>query len=202
MIIGIKVIQKLTFRKGEIVALENCIGDRDCRVYIRFYDNGEKKKFEFSGRFFNFFEATTEEDKQKILYCIEKKKREFKEKAEAIAKAEAKDFFIKRGHKINNKTPFRFASINNAVAVYWVNPKVEDVKKKWYLALRDQKNKITRLFLMDSNDNTVLGNMLKLATKSDNPKLIHLEILADDICFKDRKSGVEFAPYLIDEVNY
>ena len=230
MITGIKVLQKLTRRMGEIVKIENYIGDKDGRIYIKFDDNGEEKRFEFPGKFFNFFKVESETDNQTVLEFIETKKREFQEerKKEKLLQAEKeekerldaerkrleeeelekqiraalKDTFVKRGHNINSKTPFRYASINSAKEVYWTTPTKKDVTKKWYLVLRDQKNKILRLFLIDATDPRVLAVMQRLAVKSDNPEIVHIEIAVNDPKFTDIKSKVEFRPYLIDEVNY
>ena len=230
MIIGIKVKQNLTGRIGKILGVENYDGTVDGRVIIKFEDNLEEKKFQFPSSFFGFFSFESEEDKADAISYVEEKKNAAKIKAEAEKKAKAekeekerleaerkrleeeelekqirsalKDTFVKRGHNINSKTPFRYASINSAKEVYWTTPTKKDVTKKWYLVLRDQKNKILRLFLIDATDPRVLAVMQRLAVKSDNPEIVHIEIAVNDPKFTDIKSKVEFKPYLIDEVNY
>lgn len=230
MIMGIKVKQNLTGRIGKILGVENYDGIVNGRIIIKFEDNAEEKKFQFPTGFFNFFSFESEEDKANVISYVEEKKNAAKIKAEAEKKAKAekeekerieaerkkleeeeldkqiraelKDIFIKRGHNINSKTPFRYASINSAKEVYWTTPAKKDVTKKWYLVLRDQKNKILRLFLMDATDPKALAVMQRFAVKSDNPEVIHIEIAVNDPKFTDIKSKVEFKPYLIDEVKY
>ncbi len=55
---------------------------------------------------------------------------------------------------------------------------------------------------MDATDPKVLAVMERLAVKSDNPEILHIEIAVNDPRFTDIKSKVEFKQYLIDEVRY
>lgn len=134
-----------------------------------------------------------------------------------ITKNIAKSYFTKRGRVFD--APVIFSSRNKATGVYWANPSVDTVRRKWYLILNDQYQRILRLFEMSPNlelfgegrrnenvhadATSVEADMLRLIPRVDKPDLINLQIDGDDIiCFKDKISGVEFRPYLIDEVNY
>ncbi len=135
-----------------------------------------------------------------------------------ITKTIAKSYFAKRGYVFD--APVIFSSRNKATSDYWANPSINTVRGKWYLILNDQYQRILRLFLIDCENgmqslkenpynNTqitakeTLNDMLRLVPRADKPELINLQILGDDIIrFTDKISGVEFRPYLIDEINY
>ena len=233
MIIGIKVTQKSTGRKGEIVNVENYDGSNQGRLIIEFED-GKTTPFQFPGNIFCFFKF---EDEESVRNYIEEKKAIAQAKAEAEAKvkaeqeakeeearkakeeeakakktvvavadrttaAELKKILKDNGCRVDNSIPFRYASINKTGEVYWLTPKAKDVKGTWYLALRDQINKIVRLFLIDTTKPGALYDMKSLAFKSDDPDVNHIEIIVDDPKFTDRMSNVEFISYLIEEVKY
>ena len=135
-----------------------------------------------------------------------------------ITKNIAKSYFTKRGHVFD--APVVFSSRNKATGDYWANPSIDTVRGKWYLILNDQYQRILRLFLIDcergvefvdvgvyrpSNEHAkqTLNNMRRLVPRADKRDVINLQIFGDDIIlFTDKISGVEFRPYLIDEVNY
>ncbi len=60
MIIGIKVTQKSSCRKGEIVNVENYDGSNQGRLVIKFED-GKTTPFQFPGKIFDFFKFENEE---------------------------------------------------------------------------------------------------------------------------------------------
>jgi hypothetical protein len=122
--------------------------------------------------------------------------------ADRTTAAELKKILRDNGCCVDNSIPFRYASINKTGEVYWLTPSAKDVKGTWYLALRDQINKIVRLFLIDTTKPGALYDMKSLAFKSDDPDVNHIEIIVNDPKFTDRMSNVEFKPYLIEEVKY
>ena len=124
-----------------------------------------------------------------------------------ITKSYAKSEFASRGHIFD--APVIFSSRNKATGVYWANPSVDTVRRKWYLILNDQYQRILRLFEIcpdgeffgERCDNIKIED--RLVRRVDKKDLINLQIDGDDIVrFKDKISNVEFRPYLIDEVNY
>ena len=145
-----------------------------------------------------------------------------------ITRNVAKAIFAKRGHIFD--APMVLSSRNKATGDYWANPRVETVRAKWFLILNDQYQRTLRLFLMDpeatteptrnieiNNENRhlyptagagarvakVIEGMLRLCPRADKPEFINLQIYGDDIIhFEDKISGVEFKPFLLDEVNY
>ena len=135
-----------------------------------------------------------------------------------ITKNIAKSYFTKRGHVFD--APVVFSSRNKATGDYWANPSIDTVRGKWSLILNDQYQRILRLFLIDcergvefvdigvyrpSNEHAkqTLNDMLRLVPRADKRDVINLQIFGGDIIlFTDKISGVEFRPYLIDEVNY
>ena len=84
---------------------------------------------------------------------------------------------------------------------YWINPKVTLLTKEWYIVLND--NKYSQLIVLSVPANAI---SLKsegspgLITRADRPEVIELTISCDTLI--DRRSGVDFKPFVLQRVPY
>lgn len=113
-----------------------------------------------------------------------------------ITKNQAVYLFRRRGNAIG--TEVTFASKNSGARIYWANPSFEVLNNDWSLILNDKNENKLYLFTIRARD----ISPSELRGRADVPERIDLQILYDDPSFTDTRSGVSFARYKVDEVEY
>lgn len=118
-------------------------------------------------------------------------------KEKTITKSQAIKLCLKRNFKLS--TNVTFASQNNSFSkCFWANPQFAFLNSDWTLILNDIDKRKLYLFLIPAQS----ISKEQLIPKSNNPMLIHLEIMYNDYNFTDRKSEFRFAKFKIGEIEY
>ena len=84
---------------------------------------------------------------------------------------------------------------------YWANPNVTLLSKDWYIVLNDNKNHVLTVLRIPENTFRLKNaEQPGLMVRAARPDAIDLNILCDTII--DRRSGIEFTPYVVQKVPY
>lgn len=116
--------------------------------------------------------------------------------ASGITKNQAVYLFRRRGNAIGKEVTF--ASKNSGARIYWANPSFEVLNNDWSLILNDKNENKLYLFTIRARD----ISPSELRGRADVPERIDLQILYGDPSFTDTRSGVSFARFKVDEVEY
>lgn len=100
-----------------------------------------------------------------------------------------------------NKTIYSavtFATKNKSANNYWANPNFECLGVEWSIILNDDIN--CKLYLFNIPAYSIQKNELK--ARSDNPKLIDLQIKYGGENFTDTRSDYHFSRFFVYELSY
>ena len=89
-----------------------------------------------------------------------------------------------------------FASKNAGAPVYWANPRIDFLRRSWWLILNDTMRCVLYVFCIPAN--TIKQNQVYLK----NNKLMHIEIQYNDPSFEDTRSKICFKPWLRTTISY
>ncbi|MBR1884812.1 MAG: GIY-YIG nuclease family protein [Schwartzia sp.] len=81
---------------------------------------------------------------------------------------------------------------------FWVNPNKELLQQEWWLILNNTAS--MELIVLKIPRNSLVLEKDGLQLRTDRPELIDLHIHTDTL--KDRRSGVDFAPFVIKRIKY
>ena len=112
-----------------------------------------------------------------------------------ITKNQAVYLFRRRGNAIG--TEVTFASKNSGARIYWANPSFEVLNNDWSLILNDCDESKVYLFIIPAGS----FSELDFCVRADRPRM-EIRIAYGDPSFTDTRSGVSFARYKVDEVEY
>ncbi len=114
-------------------------------------------------------------------------------------KAEAVQYVKEHGISVGKEVSYAVRQTNKAD--FWINPKVDLLSKEWYIVLND--NKANHLIVLCVPANAI-GLKSKdgtgLITRADRPEVIDLTIACDTLI--DRRSGVDFNPFVVKKIPY
>jgi len=113
-----------------------------------------------------------------------------------MRKSLAISMFRRKGHLSNNN--ITYASKNRIAYNYWANPRFEMLEKDWFLILNDWKNRVLHLFKIPSGSIT----QDDLIARADHNDQIDLQIVYNDLSFRDSRSNVIFKDYLVASEKY
>lgn len=113
-----------------------------------------------------------------------------------MRKSLALNIFKARGNRIAKNVTY--ASKNRATYNYWANPNFFVLEDDWTLILNDWVNR--KLYLFDISRNSLSAS--QLVPRADQKDLIDIQIPDDIPGFVDKRSGVCFVKFLIDEIDY
>ena len=91
-----------------------------------------------------------------------------------------------------------FASKNAGAPVYWANPRIDFLRRSWWLILNDTMRCVLYVFCIPAN--TIPQQQVRL--RNDNPNLIDIEIRYEDPSFEDTRSNIRFKPWLRMKIPY
>ena len=91
-----------------------------------------------------------------------------------------------------------YASKNRTAYNYWANPRFEMLEREWFLILNDWINRVLYLFKIPS------GSFSEddLIARADHNDQIDLQIIYNDVSFRDARSNVIFRDYLVKSEKY
>ena len=112
-----------------------------------------------------------------------------------ITKNQAVYLFRRRGNAIG--TELTFASKNSGARIYWANPSFEVLNNDWSLILNDCDERKVYLFIIPAGS----FSESDFCVRADRPRM-EIRIAYGDPSFTDTRSGVSFARYKVDEVEY
>ena len=90
-----------------------------------------------------------------------------------------------------------FASKNIGARIYWANPSFEVLNNDWSLILNDCDESKVYLFIIPAGS----FSESDFCVRADRPRM-EIRIAYGDPSFTDTRSGVSFARYKVDEVEY
>lgn len=105
---------------------------------------------------------------------------------------------IFRNKGIMFNTNITFASKNRAANNYWANPTFESLDHEWFLILNDWINNVLYLFKVPAC--AISKNAL--VARADNNSQIDLQILYNDVNFRDTRSNYIFKKYYVMSEKY
>lgn len=108
-----------------------------------------------------------------------------------MRKSLAISIFKGKGIMFNGK--ITFASKNRTAYNYWANPPFSILEEQWFLILNDWINRVLYLFKIPSR--SILED--DLIARADNNSQIDLQILYNDVNFRDTRSDFMFKQFLI-----
>lgn len=122
------------------------------------------------------------------------------EKVTKITKKKALELLSQQ--KINvNDGAITFASIQEKKKLFWANPNVKLLEKKWYIILNNFISRELIVLEIPSNKfNTNLKNNYSLIVRKDKPNRIDLNI--SDVTLRDYRTKINFTPYIKTKINY
>lgn len=110
-------------------------------------------------------------------------------------KGDAVKFLKTRGvHAESRKA--NYAVLDQAGKAWWLNPRTERLEDDWWLILNDTEEKKVHVLFVPKGS---LGKE-RFFARSDKP--YYLDIHIEKGTFVERKSGVDFSPYLFEDVGY
>lgn len=115
--------------------------------------------------------------------------------ASGITKNQAVYLFRRRGNAIGKEVTF--ASKNSGARIYWANPSFEVLNNDWSLILNDCDESKVYLFIIPAGS----FSESDFCVRADRPRM-EIRIAYGDPSFTDTRSGVSFARYKVDEVEY
>lgn len=114
-------------------------------------------------------------------------------------KAEAVQFVKNHGIEVGKEVSYAVRQENKAE--FWINPKVELLSQNWQIILNDnQKHQLIVLQVPAKSVSIRKGSPPGLIVRADRPGVIDLAI--DCNSFKDKRSGVDFSPYVLQTIPY
>ena len=114
-------------------------------------------------------------------------------------KAKAIQFIKNRGIEIGKNASYAVRQEHKAK--FWINPRTARLLQDWEIILNDNKNhQIIVLRILKESISLKIGNNPGLIVRSDRPEVIDLTIDCNSI--KDRRSGVDFSPYVFQKIAY
>lgn len=115
------------------------------------------------------------------------------------AKAEAIEFLTLNGIAVDKRCTY--AVKKESKEEYWANPNVELLNTDWYIILNNNAAMELVVLLVPAHSFTATpGNKNTLFCRSDNEKRIDLNISVSDM--RDRRTGLDFSPYVIKRIKY
>ena len=113
-----------------------------------------------------------------------------------MRKSIAISIFRSKGYLSNNN--ITYASKNRTAYNYWANPRFEMLEQEWFLILNDWINRVLYLFKIPSGSISVDD----LIARADHNDQIDLQILYNDVNFRDTRSNIIFREYLATSEKY
>lgn len=114
-------------------------------------------------------------------------------------KAEAVQYVKDHGISVGKNISYAVRQANKPD--FWINPKVDLLAKEWYLILNEnQANQLIVLRVPANSIGLKSGTSAGLITRADRPEVIDLTIACNTLI--DRRSGVDFKPFVIERLPY
>ena len=110
-------------------------------------------------------------------------------------KGDAVKFLKARGMPVDGRKA-NYAVLDQAGKSWWLNPRRERLEGDWWLLLNDTEEKKVHVLFVPKGS---LGKE-KFLVRSDKP--YYLDIHIEKGTNVERKSGVDFSPYLFEDVPY
>ena len=115
------------------------------------------------------------------------------------AKTEAISYLKEKGITIGKKVTY--AVKQQDTESFWANPKKGLLEHEWWLILNNnEKKELVVLKVPDHSISLDPYGVNGLLLRTDKPDLIDLNI--DTKSFKDKKSSIDFSPYVIEKIKY
>ncbi len=111
-----------------------------------------------------------------------------------ITKSNAIDLCTQNGIFVQQTN--NYATKNRTQDVYWINPDIDNLNKKWSLILNDNINKI--IYYFEIPPYTFSRSQFRMK----NDKQINLQINYGDYNFTDKTSNISFAKWLVKTIKY
>ena len=116
------------------------------------------------------------------------------------AKADAVGYLQEKGIIVGDK--LTYAVKQQGKDEFWANPRKELLDEEWWIILNN--NEIMELIVMKIPAKTMMLNSESvksgLFVRADKINLIDLNI--NTVTYKDRKSGIDFTPYIVKRIKY
>lgn len=114
-------------------------------------------------------------------------------------KAEAVQFAKSHGIEVGKEVSY--AVRQESKAEFWINPRVDLLSQNWQIILNDnQKHQLIVLKVPAKSISMRRGSTPGLIARADRPEVIALTIDCDSL--KDKQSGVDFSPYVLQTIPY
>ena len=110
------------------------------------------------------------------------------------AKADAINYLKTKGIDVNKPTYAKKSQDKNE---FWANPQTHLLKEDWWMILNNNETMELIVLFIPANS---LSRDLGLRVRVDKHELLDLNINCDT--FIDRKSGIDFSPYIRERVKY
>ncbi len=115
------------------------------------------------------------------------------------AKAEAISYLKEKGIIVGKKVTY--AVKQQDVETFWANPKKGLLEHEWWLILNNnEKMELVVLKVPDHSISLDPYGINGVLLRTDKPDLIDLNI--DTNTFKDKKSNIDFSPYVVEKIKY
>ena len=115
------------------------------------------------------------------------------------AKAEAISYLKEKGITVGKKVTY--AVKQQDTGMFWANPKKGLLDHEWWLILNNnEKKELVVLKVPDHSISLDPHGVTGVLLRADKPDLIDLNI--DTKTFKDKKSNIDFSPYVIEKIKY
>lgn len=110
-------------------------------------------------------------------------------------KGDAVKFLKARGVPVEGRKA-NYAVLSQDGKTFWMNPRVERLEDDWWLILNDTEEKRVHVLFVPK------GSLGKERFLARNDKPYYLDIHIEKGTYIERKSGVDFSPYLFEDVAY
>ena len=115
------------------------------------------------------------------------------------AKNDAVQFLASQGIALGKKVTYAVRQDNKNE--FWINPPIESVKKDWEIILNDNKKMELIILKVPAGKMKInTGDGVGLIPRADKPIYIDLNINVTTL--KDRKTSVDFSPYVAHRIKY
>lgn len=114
-------------------------------------------------------------------------------------KAEAIQFVNSKGFSL--KSDVSYAVLQGSGDHYWANPRVDLLQKEWWVILNNNKEMLITLLRIPAGTLSLKnGSGTGLFVRGDKLELIDLNLVTDTLV--DKKSGIDFSPFVVKKISY
>ncbi|MDO4467780.1 MAG: GIY-YIG nuclease family protein [Bacillota bacterium] len=113
-------------------------------------------------------------------------------------KSEAKQFLSEQG--VNLPDEFTFANRTQRTPEFYINPQTYLAKNDWYLVFNNQFTHELIVLFVPANQLKSIKDGGKLIPRKDKPHYYEIYVKSETMI--DRKSKVDFTPYIIKKIKY